>query len=231
MFNKKEWSRIYWKENKERIGKVSKKWHRKNKEKFREYSRKWRENHPEKAKESIKKWCENNREYILKRAKQYRKKNRDKILKDLREYYENNKEKELKRRKEYRLKNKGRILEYDKKHYKENRDRILEDIKKYYKTKNGKASRQRSDSKRRTILKNIINTLTSQEWLDILESYNYKCAYCGCDFDENTLPTKDHIIAITRGGDNVKENIVPACRSCNARKGNKIIPIGGLLNK
>jgi len=50
-----------------------------------------------------------------------------------------------------------------------------------------------------------------------------KCAYCGIDFDENNLPTRDHIIPISKGGDNTKENVIPACRICNAKKGNKIL--------
>ncbi|MCK4464389.1 MAG: HNH endonuclease [Bacteroidales bacterium] len=34
--------------------------------------------------------------------------------------------------------------------------------------------------------------------------------------------TKDHVIPISKGGDNTKENIVPACQSCNSKKFNKI---------
>lgn len=96
-------------------------------------------------------------------------------------------------------------------------------MKKYRKTERGKANRQRSKFKRQSILKEIINTLTAEEWLDILKEYGYKCAYCGKEFDLFDLPTKDHMIPITKGGSNTKENIVPACRSCNAKKGNKIL--------
>ena len=37
------------------------------------------------------------------------------------------------------------------------------------------------------------------------------------------MPTRDHIIPISKGGNNVKENIVPAYRSCNSKKHNKLI--------
>ena len=72
-------------------------------------------------------------------------------------------------------------------------------------------------------MEEIINTLTSNEWLGILKKYYWRCAYCGKEFDLFNRPTRDHIIPISKGGDNVKENIVPACKSCNSKKYNKII--------
>ena len=43
------------------------------------------------------------------------------------------------------------------------------------------------------------------------------CAYCG-----KALPLhRDHKIPLTRGGANDITNIVPACRSCNCRKGTR----------
>jgi 5-methylcytosine-specific restriction endonuclease McrA len=108
--------------------------------------------------------------------------------------------------------------EYNKQWRIKNKDKMLEYQKKYTLTEKGKASRQRSDCKRRAIDKNIINTLTSDEWLNILKEYNYKCAYCGCEFNENNMPTREHIIPVSKGGQNVKENIIPACISCNSKK-------------
>jgi len=98
------------------------------------------------------------------------------------------------------------------------KDKMLEYQKKYLLTEKGRACRQRSDCKRRTKGKEITNTLTSDEWFDILEKYNYRCVHCGVEFDCENLPTRDHIIPISKGGNNIKENIVPACRSCNSKK-------------
>ena len=39
------------------------------------------------------------------------------------------------------------------------------------------------------------------------------------------MPTKDHVIPISKGGHNTKENIVPACQSCNNKKYNKILEV------
>jgi 5-methylcytosine-specific restriction endonuclease McrA len=87
--------------------------------------------------------------------------------------------------------------------------------------------------KRRKIINNFfnelgINTLTNEEWLNILKEFKYKCAYCGIEFDENILPEKDHIIPRSKGGYNIKENIIPSCRYCNSKKHNKILDSNNL---
>lgn len=40
------------------------------------------------------------------------------------------------------------------------------------------------------------------------------CLYCGSDKDL----VRDHLVPRSRGGTNIPENIVQACRSCNSRK-------------
>lgn len=113
------------------------------------------------------------------------------------------------------------IEEYKKKYDKEPREKSSEYNKKWRKTKKGKANQQRSNSKRRARRKEIIDTLTAKEWTEILEKYNYRCAYCNKKFSLHNKSTKDHVIPISKGGHNTKENIVPACRSCNSKKGAK----------
>ena len=155
--------------------------------------------------------------------KQYHKNNKEKKSKYHKEYYKNNKVKWKDYVESWRKVNHEKMLKQGRKRYQNNREMNLEKIKNYFKTEEGRANHQRAKIKRKTIMGNIINTLTSQEWLDILEEYNYKCAYCGIEFNENILPEKDHIIPISKGGNNTKENIVPSCRSCNAKKGDKIL--------
>lgn len=68
-------------------------------------------------------------------------------------------------------------------------------------------------AKRRSALGNGI---TVNEWKSILAKYKNRCHYCGVESDSLT---KDHLIALSRGGHHSAFNIVPACFSCNSRKG------------
>jgi len=45
------------------------------------------------------------------------------------------------------------------------------------------------------------------------------CMYCGNHFSEAEL-TRDHIVPLSRGGQDIWENVVAACRRCNQHKGN-----------
>lgn len=47
------------------------------------------------------------------------------------------------------------------------------------------------------------------------------CRYCRRQFDEYAEKTRDHIVPLSRGGYNHKENRVPCCKECNQWKGDK----------
>jgi 5-methylcytosine-specific restriction endonuclease McrA len=58
-------------------------------------------------------------------------------------------------------------------------------------------------------------THTLADWEYLRQRIN-RCVKCGAQH----LPlTKDHIIAVSRGGCDCIENIQPLCQSCNSRKG------------
>ncbi len=56
---------------------------------------------------------------------------------------------------------------------------------------------------------------TDTEWQAKLEEYNYQCAYCKKQL--NNL-SKDHVVPISKGGNDKIDNIVPACLPCNRSK-------------
>ena len=53
----------------------------------------------------------------------------------------------------------------------------------------------------------------------------YRCQYCHrsqADLRHRECLTRDHLIPLSRGGDNEWTNVVTACSSCNTRKGNHL---------
>ena len=60
------------------------------------------------------------------------------------------------------------------------------------------------------------NDLTPAEW-DALSAAWGGCAYCGA---AGRSLQRDCVLALSRGGRYTLDNVVPACRSCNASKCN-----------
>ena len=53
----------------------------------------------------------------------------------------------------------------------------------------------------------------------------YRCQYChrgNIELRHRECLTRDHLIPLSRGGDNEWNNVVTACSTCNTRKGNRL---------
>lgn len=93
--------------------------------------------------------------------------------------------------------------------------------KEHNQSEEGQAATARAWHKRRAHIENTENTLTAQEWSDILEEQNNACNMCGREFSDDLKSTKDHKIPVSRGGGLTRENVQALCRSCNSSKGTK----------
>jgi len=93
--------------------------------------------------------------------------------------------------------------------------------KNYYKTEKGKFNIIKAVNRRQRIFDKTKNDLTFEQWESIKKAFDYRCAYCGEKFDKLE---KDHIIPISKGGQHIADNIVPACRFCNSKKRAKLLP-------
>jgi len=62
----------------------------------------------------------------------------------------------------------------------------------------------------------VDNDLTPLQWSQIRAAWG-GCAYCGA---AGVPLQRDCVLPLSRGGRYTVENIVPACRSCNASKSN-----------
>ncbi|MCF7551371.1 HNH endonuclease [Pseudonocardia sp. WMMC193] len=74
----------------------------------------------------------------------------------------------------------------------------------------------RIGARRRRRVAAAVNDLTDAQWAALREAWG-GCAYCGALDD---APQRDCVLPISRGGRYTVENVVPACRSCNASKCN-----------
>ena len=73
----------------------------------------------------------------------------------------------------------------------------------------------RCHKRRARLLGCAVNDLSAQDWREIKAEWDHTCAYCG---QRPPLLTRDHIVPVSRGGNNTRCNVVPACKSCNSRK-------------
>lgn len=93
--------------------------------------------------------------------------------------------------------------------------------KKYAGTAKGRATAARKDATRRSKEAAEINTLTKEQWLQILKDQEHKCNGCKEPFSEEKPATEDHIIPLGEGPGRTKENMQALCGLCNVIKGRK----------
>ena len=67
---------------------------------------------------------------------------------------------------------------------------------------------------RRARKRGVEGSFTDNEWQQLCNQYNNRCANCG----KQGKLAADHVIPLSRGGSNSIENIQPLCKLCNCRK-------------
>lgn len=155
----------------------------------KEYMANYREQHKEESKEY-------NKEY----GKKHWKKNKETISVKRKNHYESNKDK---------------ILEKNRERYQDNIEQERLRSHKYSISEAGKESSRRRHHARKARELNVSVNFTLNDWNEAKEHFNHCCAYCG---KESKRLTQDHFIAVSRGGGYTKDNIIPACISCNSSK-------------
>lgn len=66
----------------------------------------------------------------------------------------------------------------------------------------------------RAALHGLATHLSRAEWERVKAAWGYECAYCG----SGGRLEREHVVPISRGGADDCVNVLPACRSCNAKK-------------
>lgn len=158
-------------------------------------TRAWRSENKEHEKE----YRKNNKELIKQNYEVWYRENRERKLEYNKKWWQDNRERRNNEKKVYRRENKKYLAEYSARYQKLNKGKI-----------NIKTQRYRARKSK------LPSTLTENQWEDIKKFFNYQCAYCGQKSDLE----QDHFIPLSKGGEYTHNNIIPACRSCNASKSN-----------
>lgn len=182
------------------------------------YQKRWRE-----SPEGKDWWYKYNRSYEEKLRKQaWRESPEGKaIIKAWRESPEGKFSLKISRKKYY---NSPEGKSYREKYYNspEGKSAIYNGINKYQKTPKGRMAISRTRHKRRKNGKFVENTLTADEWEQILQEQNYECLHlypsCKGKFTKDNKPTKDHKIPLSKGGGLTRENVQALCSKCNNKK-------------
>jgi len=128
-----------------------------------------------------------------------------------------------------RITNKEKVRLSNRTYEEQHRELVRLYKSKYKKSVKGKNTNRRCNHRRRARIKSLPATLTSVEWENILICFSNMCAYCGVSQSELPyLLEQDHIVPVSRGGGYTKDNIIPSCRTCNAKKGAKMLNEIGL---
>lgn len=102
------------------------------------------------------------------------------------------------------------------KHYKAHPEEEHEWQRKWRKTPRGKASGAAVRHNRRTRLSGI--SMTIDMVLELKADFDGFCPYC---WDKIISGHVDHIVPVSRGGTNQRNNLAWVCAECNAQKGDK----------
>lgn len=155
---------------------------------------------------------EQHREY----CRRWHAENREHANARRRQYYLDNFDREREARKEWSEANPDKRRIAMRKQYLKNRERILERNKAWKDANPDK--RHAHNLTRRARMGGAEGFFTAEEFADVRKKYDNSCAYCGCP---DTALTADHDVPLFRGGSNWISNILPACKTCNSRKGTK----------
>jgi len=199
---KRQHEREYWHRSSNAKAR-SKRWVEANREKHRATNRDLYESHKEQRIAKVKKYHMEHPEIVEKSKKNFlihhtREEIREKNI----EWYRKNRDKQRVKTAEYRQKNKAKDYERQKRWRDANPNKAC-------------AIWMR---RRMRIMSVTVNDFTSEQWTTMKWCYGYYCIYCGRYMQRLG---HDHVCPVSKNGAHTASNVVPCCRSCNSKKGDR----------
>lgn len=180
----------------------------------RQWKAKWRAENPEKDRATAAKWRAKNPDHIKAKSVERYQTHREHILNYSKTRYASDKPRFLAARKEY-LDGGGR--EVAQRHYEKNKQRLLEKHRKWWRDNPEKTAVL---NKRRRVRK--VNAPGRHDELDIAWLlFEQDCRCAGCDAGIRERYSVDHVVPLSKGGSDDRENLQLLCRPCNSSKKDK----------
>ena len=165
------------------------------------------------AKARCRAWRQKNAEYLLQKNRRWRKERPENARASTRKYGKTHREQGLARTRRWRAKNVEHAAVLSRRSQLAWKKKAPQAFAAYY-----AASKQRYRARKITA---PVVDFTTTEWKFLRELYDHCCAYCG---KPQACLTQDHVVSFLQKGPHTLTNILPACRSCNSKKGaNKFI--------
>lgn len=134
--------------------------------------------------------------------------------------YFQNPELEKEKDKKYRTEHPEKVTQKNKKWYEANKEKVYS-ANSQWRVNNLEKERERTRNYRSRRYGNG-DVITSQEWIDLKDYYQFTCLCCKRTEPHIKLEL-DHVVPLSKGGRNLIENAQPLCRSCNSSKNDKTI--------
>lgn len=202
----------------------------------REATRRYRERHPQIApassRRSAAKYRAANPAKGRERKQNYYKKNRNRVLAYQRDYTKRNYERLRQGWRAYAASHREQAKQRSRAWSVANPERVKERARRrretgYYRQPEQRAKKQEWVIRNREKVRDTLRAsglrrraqsagtgITGADWRAILLLWEHRCAYCGTSGSLDA----EHRIPVAGGGTSAKENIVPACPTCNRRK-------------
>ena len=130
---------------------------------------------------------------------------------------------ELKQRsREWRAANPEKLAEQQRRYREENPEKVRAKLARY-REENPEKAREHLH-KRRARKLGAVGSVSAEEWLEIMAFYGGRCFSCGKKPGKGKKLTRGHIIPLSRGGSNTRENVAPQCAFCNGSQHDRLYP-------
>ena len=244
-------SRRWRKRHPEKQAAATLSWRRRNLNKWNKYQREWRRRNPLLARAATRrrylriklsparyakhlaagrKWSKAHPDQQRLRRKRYRKLHLDQMRayqrQWMRRWYKKNTEEARKMQAARRSKNVDQWRDRDRRYYRKTRIEKPERYERKLITNRSWAKRNRLKlshwaGQYRARRKGAAGTHSFKEWMKRVQIFRWRCFYCSKKLSGKSL-TKDHRVPLFAGGSDAVTNLVPACKSCNSAKRDRL---------